>query len=210
MTCCERFEIDTSALLDGELTPTATLATIDHLIECPSCAELYRGGRRLDSALEEARDPARARELPAGLWERIESAGTPVPNHASVTVMRPRRRLPRWLLQAAAVLVVVGAGWWAGRSWPEPRPADDGVLQVVVEGDRGSMDDQRFIQLATELLRADRRYHVKMEEIMAAVNHRTVVSEGGGEGPAPLEDPALRRASVEPRDGRSDPPQVWY
>ncbi len=210
MTRCERFEIDTSALIDGELTPSATLATVDHLLACPSCAELYRAGRRLDSALEAARDSGRAGELPAGLWERIESAGSPVSDDAPVTVMRPRRRLPRWLLQAAAVLVVVGAGWWAGRSWPEPRPADDGVLQVVVEGDRGSMDDQRFIQLATELLRADRRYHVKMEEIMAAVNHHTVISEGGGEGPAPLEDPALRRASVGPRDGQSDAAQVWY
>ena len=74
------------------------------------------------------------------------------------------------------------------------------------------MTDERFIELTTEVLRADRRYHQKMQEIMAAVNYRGHVLEGGAEGPAPLEedDGDLRLAASRDRgDGGQDRLEIW-
>ena len=39
-------------------------------------------------------------------------------------------------------------------------------MLVTLEEDRGSMTDERFVSLAAEVLRADRRYHRKMLQVM--------------------------------------------
>lgn len=50
-----------------------------------------------------------------------------------------------------------------------PEQAAAGEVDVVLEEDKGSMTDERFVELATEILRADRDYHRKMLEVMAVV-----------------------------------------
>jgi hypothetical protein len=47
------------------------------------------------------------------------------------------------------------------------------------------MTDERFVQITAELLQSNRRYHWKMQEIMAAVNSRHTITEGSCDGPAP-------------------------
>ena len=212
MTRCERFETDVSAMLDGELTPAATLTTIDHLLQCSSCRAFYHGGRHLERALENVL-PADDR-LPPGLWDRILGDAERRGDEDRVVPLRRSHPFRRWLVQAAAVLLVAVGGWWVGRAWTGPASGQvprEGVVQVVVEADRGSMDEDRFLRLASELLRADRRYHLKMQEILTAVNRRTFTPEGGGEGAMKVNEKGLLRAGLDQGgDGTTEPARIWY
>ncbi len=71
------------------------------------------------------------------------------------------------------------------------------------------MDENRFVELTAELLKADRRYHRKMLDVMETVNQNAFIPEGSGESrPAAREEtndasqgqqPATRRS----RSGQS-------
>lgn len=159
-TECEGFEAALSAVVDGELDSVDLLPSLDHLADCPSCREFYRQARRLDGAVlafEASRD---SEAPPPAVWERIAESGAPP---------APASTRGRWLPRLAAVLVV-GFGIWALQRMPaSPRPAATGEVEVVLASDGGRMDDARFVELATEVLEADRTFHRKMLEVMTAV-----------------------------------------
>ena len=75
-----------------------------------------------------------------------------------------------------------------------------GVLEVTLERDRGSMTEQRFVELVTEVLQSDRRYHQKMYEVMGSVTRSTT----GREGPVgdAERSPELVLPAIEAADGR--------
>lgn len=77
--------------------------------------------------------------------------------------------LPSWAWRAAAALLLGVA--LAFLPWPQsPTPARSASqVELVLEGSRGAMSEVRFLELATELLRADRRYHFAMQEVMEKV-----------------------------------------
>ncbi len=185
---CEHYEMEISALIDGELPAAEALTVTDHLLHCPDCQEFYCLVRGVDHALEEAKLIARTGDLPVGLWTRIDAAsGAQSRSNASqdkVVAMRKPHQVAPWLLKmAAAVLIMVGV-WSLGQLWVNPG-LGGGALQVHLESDRGAMNDERFIDITTELLRADRRYHQKMLEIMTAINSHSYVSEGSPESDVP-------------------------
>jgi hypothetical protein len=180
MATCEAFEIEISAMIDGQLPAAEALPVIDHICGCRSCRGFYRMVRGLEASLAEARVSSGRGELPAGLWARID-AELQEDGVAGEVVSLPQaaHSLPGWLWKmAAAILVLVGT-IVIGR---QMLPANDGppsdVLMVRMESDRGQMSDQRFIELTTELLRADRRYHQKMSDILQAVGGHAYVAEG--------------------------------
>ena len=59
-------------------------------------------------------------------------------------------------------------------------------MEIVVGSAPQSMDDERFIELTRELLRADPRYHRTMLEIVSAVDRQTTRGEGLAERPRNL------------------------
>ena len=59
---------------------------------------------------------------------------------------------------------------------------EDGEVDVVLEEDRGLMTDDRFIELTTEILKADRSYHRKMFEVMSVVTAMGEEPEGSSDG----------------------------
>lgn len=160
----ETWEADISALVDGELDHPKLLETVDRIVAGESCREFYRRARRFDALLAEVRG-----EAPAELWTAIATAAE----------RRGRRTRRTWL--AAAAVVVVGAV--LALMWPNAgttRAIDPAVVEVQVAGSAdGGMGDARFVELTAELLRADRRYHRAMEEILDAVD-RHAANEGGG------------------------------
>lgn len=187
-------ETQVSALLDAELGHHETLALVDRLVESESLRSFYRAARRLDHLVDEAGAAAAAGDLPAGLWERIErAAGTPPERSAGRRPQWPWR----WAMQAAAVCVIAIAAWWltadAGRQ-PVAFQQPGDVMSVSLASRPGTMTDTRFLELTTELLRADRHYHEQMFEILRAI--RPTGREGGSEGLLPLTDaqPQLRPA----------------
>jgi hypothetical protein len=175
---CEVIEVEISAMIDCELPAAESLVVVDHLLECSECREFYSLSRGLDTALGQARVSARAGEMPAGLWSRIDNAIEAEENVVSLSG-KLRRTTPTWLLSAAAALLLVVGGWYASQHWDTPRQLpSDNVLLVTLESDQGAMTEERFIELTAELLRSERRYHQSMLEIMVALERQTHRDEG--------------------------------
>jgi len=84
-----------------------------------------------------------------------------------------RRYRPRWWTWsiAAVVLLAVGmgvTGRFPVRVLPAAEPGANEVLAVELEREKGRMTDERFLELALEILSADRKY----QRTMADVIHR--------------------------------------
>jgi len=193
-------EIQVSALLDGELGREETLAVVDQLLDSPELQRFYRSGRRLDVALGELRGADAGGAPPSALWARIVAAAE-LPDRGPAADRRPRPPVWRWALQAAAVVLVAVATWMLAPSAQRPAGsvdlADGGVVSVALASEPDRMTERRFLEMTTELLRADRRYHHQMYQILQAVHRPSL--EGSAEGLLPLVDdgPSLRRTRAD-------------
>ncbi len=212
----ERYEAEISALIDGELDHVSVLEVVDDLVDRSEGRDFYRRARRLGGLLEQARESSRAGDLPPDLWRRIEREWAEGGGHdaeAMDGVVRPwPRSVARWSLRVAAAAAIAVAAWTVGRGGPiQDRLAGD-VVRIELASDAGAMTDERFVALAAELLRADRRYHLAMGEIMDAVTRQVAATEGSPEGSAGSSGPfqQLRAASfVDRSDGDQSRP-LWY
>jgi multidrug efflux pump subunit AcrA (membrane-fusion protein) len=123
-----------------------------HLKECADCRAAYAALQRTLNAADAMAVPERGADYGAEVWRRIESR-------------IGARRAWRWqwtraLAYAALVLALVGAGFLAGRLYPERQkppvvaeaPSADGVLRVAV----GQYLDRSQMVLS-ELANADPR-----------------------------------------------------
>ncbi len=212
---CESFEVSLSVLIDGELETPEQLPAVDHLLQCASCQDFYRRARALGSMVVSAATPS-TEPAPPEVWDRIatetrltqrkgrESSGedqrpTGPPSRAS-------RYLPGALGLAAALVLAVGL-WFLRPAVPGTQVSGlsggTGVVDVVLEQDRGSMSDQRFLELTTEILGADRHYHRKMLEIMRVVDDMRAPPEGSGDEPAFAARDGLGRISDGDDDGEN-------
>lgn len=211
---CETFEVSLSAMIDGELETPEQLPTIDHLLQCASCREFYGQARALDGMVAASAAPS-TEPAPPAVWARIAGeAGltkhNPTQSAGGVRRVAPsrlkRRYVPHVLQLAAALIVAMGLWflWPVVFDSPEARSVDGvGVVDVVLEEDQGSMSDERFLELAMEVLRADRDYHRKMLEIMRVVDTMAARPEGSGDEPAVLARDVLQRDSIG-EDGREN------
>lgn len=189
---CEAHALALSAFLDGELPFPDCLPAVDHLASCDECRRHYLGARRLSERLVEAP----AAPAPESAWDRIERAeGSLLPRRAS-------RRFPAWTLRAAglaaAAVLVVAIGVARFRAPSPPAGSDPASAatprEIVVQGARGRMTDDRFLALLTELLSADSRYHRETERVLRFVLRR--------EGRSAFDDPAAPTTeSPEPEEG---------
>lgn len=153
MNICDETQMHLSAMLDGEADPDEVLAATDHLLECAACRCFYRQARRLDEVV----------------------------THAPETFVAPAPQKQRWWLQpslrwagAAAAVVLIALGiWQADPQWIGSDRADAlenaDLVVITLEEDKGDLTEERFIEMAVELLRADQRYRHKMTEILGQV-----------------------------------------
>lgn len=189
---CETYKTSISALIDGELEAPDQLPAVDHLLDCASCRDFYRRARALGDMLTAAQAQD-AEPAPDDVWERIAA----VSGVARPSRRRGLARAPRWAAQLAAALILgLGLGWLLPRL-PAPAPSEHaatGDVDVVLEEDQGSMTDERFVELATEVLRADRQYHRKMLEVMSVVT--AVERKEGSVDERPVSGEGARRISL--------------
>ncbi len=183
---CEEHGADLSALMDGELAASQVLEAVDHLSTCVACRRFYRRARALDELVESEALPGDA-EPPLEIWQRIESA-----SRASWS----KEESSPWLAWAPrlAALFLLAAGLWALAPMREgPRLAATEDLEIRLGEDGGRMTEARFLEIATELLRADHRYHREMLQVMSAVaeSGRKEGSDEGARNP-----PEGRRVSL--------------
>ncbi len=173
---CETFEAAISALTDGELDAPEQLVSVDHLLVCPSCQAFYRRARKLGEMVAQA-EAAELGPPPEEVWRRIA-------DETGVARGRvPAVQVPRWTLQLAAVLVLaLGLGlaqrfFWSQETQP-PEVVGDGKIVVELGSASGTMTEDRFLEITTEILRSDSRYHREMLAVMALVTAANDASEG--------------------------------
>lgn len=204
LTARERLEADLSALVDGELETERLLEVVDRLLDEPAAQRFYRRARAL-SGMVEAVDAAVRTEAPPEVWRRIagavapntgsEEATEPQPRNGGAWRTRERRtfgaHLPGWAafaVAAALLVAVLATGWLLRRdtgSLREPAQAADAIASVDVG--QGNMTDSRFVQIATELLSADRHYRREMVDIIQTVEADLPAEMGSSEDERPNE-----------------------
>lgn len=182
---CESYETLISSWLDEGLDHTGQRELLDHIIRCPECRGFYADARALEGLVAIAGRGAVAEAPPPELWERIRGR--------TERARESTEGRPSWAWRAAAALVIGAALAFA--PWPTSSPASrsNRGVDIVLEEDRGSMTESRFLELATEILRADRRYHFAMQEVMDKViddewEPEGVTSEGVSEDSEDDED----------------------
>lgn len=188
-SACEQHEQNLSAILDGEMATVDLPGTLDHVVDCASCADFYRRSRDLDAAVTAAETPDDGEEeAPEQTWERISD------KVAWSRGARPSRWL-EWAPRLAAV-VLLAFGLWLlqavgggrlltpsdGAAGPETVEGASSEARIEVQVGELDMTESRFVEITAEVLRADQRYHRKMLEVMETVTrpeHREASSEEG-------------------------------
>ena len=159
---CENYEVLISTWMDESLERDDQRELFDHFTRCSACRSFYRDARALEGLVAATSEESTLAENPSpAVWSQIESRTTR--EEKSVA------GVPAWALRAAAV-VVLGVAL-AFLPWPQsPVPARNAnSVELVLEENRGLMTDGRFVELAAEVLRSDRRYHFAMQEVMEKV-----------------------------------------
>ncbi|MEM7417164.1 MAG: zf-HC2 domain-containing protein [Gemmatimonadota bacterium] len=158
MKTCAHIQTEISALLDGESDPKTALDLLEHVSGCHACGAFVREARRAQVTIDvafPAADPA------------LDALVTALPQ-------RGLARVPRWALAMAATVVVAVGGALVSQDAPvrtaAETAADNGIVLHVGTND-GEMNDERFIELATELLAADRLYRDEMYSVLEAVRN---------------------------------------
>lgn len=165
MKHCEQYEVELSAMLDGESDPATAIGLMDHVCQCSSCREFYRELRSFQIVVDDLSPVESTRFVPGASRESGYAM--------------PRRKwsgwfdfAPRWAW-GAAVIVIVAIGLWAagGGLSTEPSGVDfsNGKVTIELEGGEASVDDERFVELASEVLRADKHYQYQLYVILDQV-----------------------------------------
>ena len=192
--------LELSALVDGELEREERVKILDRLAMESECRDLYLEIRRMEEVVRSAELPG---TLPGRLWRAVQKrVGHPgsVRGSGGWSWLRPVP-VPAWALGVSAVLLLLLLVWGNVSTLSEPRGPrlQSGVtIRVGLGSDEAGMDDQRFVQLTTELLRADRRYRRKMLEVMQEVDGSAFIAEGSRDLGAGDEMGARERPDPEP------------
>ncbi|MBD3167210.1 hypothetical protein GF324_11465 [bacterium] len=195
----EQYEADISALIDGELEPERTVELMDRIATDERLRQFYRDVRHLQSLVDAAPPKRESAPPPEDLWNRIEKETKP----KQAMVIRLNSTLVKTLAAAAVVLITIGA--LAGGLLPgQDKNWREDVIEVDLASQENSMTEQRFIELTTELLRADRRYHRKMYDVMEMVTRQSVIPEGSYEGESIEPDHSVDMAVNSDEEGPSE------
>jgi len=106
--------------------------------------------------------------------------------------------MPAWAWSLAAVLIValgLVAFTPGGGVRRALEPGGEYPVTIRLEEEKGQMNDLRFLDLTTELLRADRRYHQEMFQVLAQLGEPAVAREE----PAPIAAASSDRGDFNPR-----------
>ena len=162
MKSCKQHEIELSAMLDGESDPATVVALMDHISHCVACRDFYTELRSFQSLVD-------------GM----------APEAEKVALAEPARRfwswtfpVPRWAWGAAAAAVIAIGSYAAGTM--QLVGGDNGDMSTIerTEGET-SVDEERFVELASEVLRSDRRYQQQLFQILGEIE----TNQGSGEAP---------------------------
>ena len=161
---CRDYELEISALLDGESDPSTAMELLEHVGTCRSCATFVGDVRAAQSKIDRV-------YVEAG---PVFTEGSPPRRERSIGPV------PRWAwAMAATVVITVGGSVALNTNYSNAagNTLGDGEIVVRLEEDRGAMTEDRFFELTTELLRADRIFRDEMYTVLDAVRSGESVSE---------------------------------
>jgi hypothetical protein len=160
MKSCKQYEIELSAMLDGESDPATAVALMDHVSRCDSCRGFYQELRSFQSLVDDMPQAA----------EESGPAPEPARRRWSWTV-----RVPRWAWGAAAALVIAIGSYAAGSR--QILDVAGGGSNIESFAGEGGVDDEQFVELASDVLRADRRHQQQLYRLLEKIE----TIEGSGE-----------------------------
>lgn len=166
MRDCEYYQMNLSAMLDGELHGTELSETVKHLSECSNCMREFERFQKLQVKVDEVYQPEPLRQ---GLWMDIQakSQSERGQKHKSkAKILSFKSPWVRIISAAALFLIIFGLGYYFGK----PSTA---IIQnntpIVLASSAGEMGEDRFMQITRELLTSDRKYHLQMYLILRAL-----------------------------------------
>jgi anti-sigma factor RsiW len=129
---CPRIEA-LSALIDGELGEADRRAVQSHADQCPVCAPVLAGFRRLHLRFAALEATAPAFDLAPEVDRRIDAAVGAHPRGRRPTA-RPTARTPWWRLAilAPAGAAAVSVGLWLGAALPAAAPGAQATTAQMV------------------------------------------------------------------------------
>jgi hypothetical protein len=163
MTSCKQHEIELSALLDGESDPATAVVLMDHISHCRACRDFYRELRSFQSLVD-------------GMVPAAEAVTLSEPDHRRRSWAFP---VPRWIWGAAAA-VLIAIGSYAAGSLQLIGGGNGDMFTIERTDGQSSGDEERFVELATEVLRSDRQYQQQLYRVLGEIE----TNEGSGEAPA--------------------------
>lgn len=156
MNSCEDYQVNLSAMMDGELRGMELADTVAHLSKCQTCMEEFRKFQSLQERIDAEIAPP---PVPYRTWHNIAEAA----EKPKAKIIPLHSRFVRIAAAAAALLIFFGLGFFLRNP---SIPMVDQNAPIMLASDRGSMDDDRFLALTRELLSSDPEYHRKMYFIL--------------------------------------------
>ena len=180
MNNCEEYQVNISAMLDGELQGRELAETVNHLAECDECMAVFRSFQALQTRIDTEIEPP---EVPEGIWDGIESEAVYKPK-----TVKLRSHIYTIIGIAAALFFFAALGYYI----QQPAiPVIDKNAPIVLAGHKGRMTEERFLELTRELLTADSKYHRKMYYILSTLQTDDI--EGG------FDPPTIEQKEFSPR-----------
>jgi hypothetical protein len=117
MTTCERYRSWMVEALYDELDPARRAEFGAHLSECAECAALLNEFRTTAGVMSRRRRPEPGAEYWDGYWRRLEErVAREDPIVVDASRIARRRSLGSWGYRVAAVVALLAAGAWIGRT----------------------------------------------------------------------------------------------
>lgn len=176
MRNCAHYERNLSTWLDEGLGKEQQIDALDHVVRCELCRRFYADARTLDGLIATVRTPRHASTPPPEMWKRIEQSA----RHADpVKVAIASAWFPGWRA-AAAVVLAVGLGVVFMSKSEVVTPTSQST-EIQLSENAGQMSEARFMELATEVLRAEPRFHWAMYDALDQVLRETGTREASHE-----------------------------
>jgi hypothetical protein len=157
MPKCEDYQINLSAMIDGELKGAELTETIRHLKQCETCMRVFEAFQALQQRLDHDGDLI---PVPVRVWDKIV-AETKTGKKAVSVHFKP----VLWkAIGVAAVLVISFLLGYHSRH--TILPVMESNDPIVLASNKGDMSEQEFLSLTRELLSANPVYHQKMYLIL--------------------------------------------
>ena len=174
METCEQYQMNASAMIDGELRGEILTTTIKHLAQCRSCMAEFEAFQTLDEKINVEVAPE---SVPVRIWDKISAEASSQKKAISINL---RSSVVRAISIAAVLVITFILGYQSSNTVIPAIEAND---PIVLASNRGGMSEAQFLSLTRQLLTADPVYHKRMFMLL-----HTITADAWEGSVEPLDD----------------------